>query len=561
MDNRRLIIFIIVSVGLMLGWEKLFPPKPAPVAVSANAATNVDTPSNTNVVSNSNIVDSSNVAPVAKEQAIDVKTDVLDLQLSTLGGDVREASLLKYGDYQDVNKPYKLMYQNDQRTFIAQTGLLGGNGKLPTHKNMFSSDATSYVLADNQDKLTVSLKSIPEAGDTSGVSVIKTYTFTRGSYVVNVAYQIVNNSDQALTNVSAYWRFLRDEEAPVGETKFAHTFTGPVYYNSDNKFNKIKFEDVNKNDLDVPATTKDGWIGFAEHYFTSLWVLNAYDYPEVCSNGVICHFNFKAVDDNKLASSGVLTDLPNIAPKTSYTIAVPMFVGPEQHSVISKVAPEVERTKDYGWVYIFATPLFWLLIHIFEFVKNWGLAIMGLTLAVKVALYPLTAHSYKSMARMKLMAPRLEELKKRFGDDKQGLQRAMMEMYKKEGVNPIGGCLPMILQIPVFIGLYWALLSSVELRQAHFLWIADLSRPDPYYILPTILGITMFAQTFLNPPAADPVQQKMMRIMPVAFSVMFFFFPAGLVVYWLVNNILSMAQQWYVNHHVVPKKFGHLMNK
>ncbi len=255
-----------------------------------------------------------------------------------------------------------------------------------------------------------------------------------------------------------------------------------------------------------------------------------------------------------LASAGVLTDLPLIKAHSSYSIAVPLFAGPEEYKALSISAPELERTKDYGWVYIFATPLFWLLVKLFNLLHNWGWAIIALTVVVKAILYPLTRAGYISMAKMKVLAPKMEALKKQYGDDKVKLQQAMMGLYKSEKVNPIGGCLPMILQIPVFIGLYWALLSSVELRQASFLWIQDLSLPDPYYILPSILALTMFLQTFISPPPSDPLQAKMMRIMPVAFSVMFFFFPAGLVVYWLVNNILSIAQQWYVNNHVTLRR-------
>jgi YidC/Oxa1 family membrane protein insertase len=294
-------------------------------------------------------------------------------------------------------------------------------------------------------------------------------------------------------------------------------------------------------------------VGFAEHYFTGLWLLNPYEHAPVCANGVQCRFNFKNVDGN-LASSGLMTDLPLIQAHSNYSIDVPMYAGPQEYHSLLAAAPELERTKDYGWVYIFATPLFWLLVHIFEFVKNWGWSIVLLTLSLKVVLYPLTRASYKSMARMKALTPKMAKLKEQYGDDKAKLQQATMAMYREEKVNPVGGCLPMLLQIPVFIGLYWALLGSVELRQAHFLWINDLSRPDPYYILPAVLAVTMFLQTFLNPPAADPVQAKMMRIMPLAFSIMFFFFPAGLVVYWLVNNVLSMAQQWYVNNHVAVDK-------
>ncbi len=548
MDTRRLILFVALSLGLMLAWEKIFPQKPTPAqtqSVSASADIPAATNSSTNVVSDGSF-------NLASDKTITVTTDLMKVNISTMGGDIREVDLLKYSDYDDTSKPYQLLLNQKNRVFIAQTGLISANQdlKLPTHKSLFSSDKDSYTLASGQDSVSVTLKA--DAGN--DIIIYKTYTFKRDSYVIDTSYQITNNSASVLNNVSAYWRFLRDEQAPSGETKFVHTFTGPVYYTTDAKFNAVKFDNLVKNDVDYPQNVNNGWIGFTEHYFTSLWLLNPYNHPAVCINGVACRFNLKTVDDGKLASAGLMTDLPAIQPHTSYSVSVPMYVGPQEYKAMATAAPELERTKDYGWVYIFATPLFWLLVHIYEYVKNWGWAIILLTVLVKVVLFPLTRASYKSMAKMKALAPRMEKLKAQYGDDKVKLQQAMMAMYREEKVNPVGGCLPMLLQIPVFIGLYWALLGSVELRQAHFLWISDLSRPDPYYILPVVLAGTMFLQTFLNPPAADPVQAKMMRIMPLAFSVMFFFFPAGLVVYWLVNNVLSMGQQWYVNTHVVTKK-------
>lgn len=548
MDTRRLILFVALSLGLMLAWEKIFPQKPTPAqtqSVSASADIPAATNSSTNVVSDGSF-------NLASDKTITVTTDLMKVNISTMGGDIREVDLLKYSDYDDTSKPYQLLLNQKNRVFIAQTGLISANQdlKLPTHKSLFSSDKDSYTLASGQDSVSVTLKA--DAGN--DIIIYKTYTFKRDSYVIDTSYQITNNSASVLNSVSAYWRFLRDEQAPSGETKFVHTFTGPVYYTTDAKFNAVKFDNLVKNDVDYPQNVNNGWIGFTEHYFTSLWLLNPYNHPAVCINGVACRFNLKTVDDGKLASAGLMTDLPAIQPHTSYSVSVPMYVGPQEYKAMATAAPELERTKDYGWVYIFATPLFWLLVHIYEYVKNWGWAIILLTVLVKVVLFPLTRASYKSMAKMKALAPRMEKLKAQYGDDKVKLQQAMMAMYREEKVNPVGGCLPMLLQIPVFIGLYWALLGSVELRQAHFLWISDLSRPDPYYILPVVLAGTMFLQTFLNPPAADPVQAKMMRIMPLAFSVMFFFFPAGLVVYWLVNNVLSMGQQWYVNTHVVTKK-------
>ncbi len=547
MDTRRLILFIVLSIGLMLGWQKLFPPKEAPVTTTQTAASSAPTAA---VASDNQLKDSG--SNLDADKVINVTTDLMKVQISTVGGDIRDLGLLKYSSYESSGEPYQILLNKNNRVFIAQTGLISSDSRLdlPTHKTVFKTTDYSYTMAPDQNSLTVSMTATTESG---GVVVIKSYTFKRCSYVVDVAYQIINNSANPLNNISAYWRFLRDEEPPLGETKFAHTFTGPVYYTSEAKFNTLKFENLNKNDVDYPQNVNNGWAGYTEHYFTTLWLMSPYDHPAVCSNGVQCRLTFKSVDGN-LASAGIMTDLPVINPHSNYNVDVPMYVGPQEHTAMAAAAPEIERVKDYGWVYIFATPLFWLLIQIFAIVKSWGWAIVLLTLLVKAVLYPLTRASYKSMAKMKALAPKMERLKEQYGDDKAKLQQATMAMYREEKVNPLGGCLPMLLQIPVFFGLYYALLASVELRQASFFWMSDLSRPDPYFILPALLTVVMFLQTFLNPPAGDPMQQKMMRIMPVAFGVMFFFFPAGLVVYYFVNNVLSVLQQWYVNKHVILKK-------
>ena len=548
MDSKRLVIFILISLGLLLVWDKYVVPKQTATATEV-ASSQTAAISSTEIPSTkSNNQISGDAAVLKNDKMITVTTDTLQAEISAIGGDLRSVNLIKHGSLKNIKQPFELLYNNNNKVFIAQTGLVNNIGIiLPTHNTVFTPDKYNYVLTPDQKKLTVSLKAIE-----SGIEVIKSYTFSRDSYTVDVNYQIINNTSLPLTGVSAYWRLLRDETAPDGETMFVHTFTGPAYYTSDAKFNTVKFSDVAKGDISYPDTTTNGWIGYIQHYFTAMWLLNAYNHNPVCANGVGCRLNFKQVGN--LASAGFLTDLPTIKPNSSYGVTVPLFIGPQDHKILTTTAPQLELTKDYGFVYIFATPLFWLLVKLYEFVKNWGWAIILLTVVVKMVLYPLTRASYISMAKMKALAPKLEALKAQCGDDRAKLQKSMMELYKSEKVNPIGGCLPMILQIPVFIGLYWALLSSVELRQASFLWVHDLSLPDPYYILPVILAITMFLQTYLNPPPTDPVQAKMMKIMPVAFSVMFFFFPAGLVLYWLVNNILSIAQQWYVNNHVTLRR-------
>jgi YidC/Oxa1 family membrane protein insertase len=546
MDSRRLIIFIIISIGLLLVWDRLFP-KPVPQqSVQLSSTTNISTqkPNDSGVSINND------------GKLITVTTDLVQAQISTVGGDIRELNLLKHGQEDNHHKSYSLFTHDDNRVYVVQTGLIDNGGvSLPTHTSNFTSEEYNYVLKPNSKDLSVVLKAV----ESNGIEIIKTFNFRRDSYVIDISYQIINNTANPLSNVSAYWRILRDDKTTGSQSKFVHTFTGAAYYSNENKFNKFSFSDIQKNDINYAETINNGWAGYIEHYFISMWLVNAYGYTPVCNNNVVCRLNIKPLDNN-INSVGLLTDLPVIKPHASYLIGVPLFAGPEEYNALLTAAPELQRTRDYGWVYIFATPLFWLLIKLYGLIQNWGWSIIALTVIVKLVLYPLTRASYISMAKMKALAPKIEKLKQQAGDDKVKLQRGMMELYRSEKVNPIGGCLPMVLQIPVFIGLYWALLSSVELRQAHFLWIKDLSLSDPYYILPAILALTMFLQTFMSPPPTDPVQAKMMRIMPVAFSVMFFFFPSGLVVYWLANNILSITQQWYVNKHVTLRHKNRLQN-
>lgn len=550
MDSRRLIVFVLLSVGLLFIWDKYFTPKTVNNLQNTNNSSIV-----TQRVSGENYINQDNkeISKNIVESIILVSTDLFQAKISTKGGDLIGLDLLDHGENNNPHVPFKLLSNNESGIYIVQTGLLAQNVNLPAPDALFSTKQLAYTLQGNQNILEVPL----EINLDNGIKIIKNYQFKRDSYVVVISYNIVNMSNNPLSFVSAYWRILRDDSTPSGQIKFTSTFTGPVYYNSDNKFNKISFSDLTKNNFNYPENINNGWVGMVQHYFATVWLMNAYGYKSVCDNGVSCRLNFKKTANN-LFSSGLITDLPVINKDSSYNISVPLFVGPQENQILTTTAPELTRVKDYGWVYIFATPLFTLLVKIYELLANWGWSIIVLTIIVKAVLYPLTRASYISMAKMKELAPKVDKLRKQYQDDKIKLQQAMMQLYKTEKVNPIGGCLPMLLQIPVFIGLYWALFSSVELRQASFLWIKDLSLPDPFYVLPILLAITMFLQTFMNPPPADPVQAKMMKIMPLAFSIMFFFFPAGLVIYWLVNNILSILQQWYVNKHVTLRKINRI---
>jgi YidC/Oxa1 family membrane protein insertase len=400
----------------------------------------------------------------------------------------------------------------------------------------------TYTLAPGKDTLEVRLK----ARDANGAEVVKRYTFKRGSYVIDVAYDVTNKSDKPIAPF-AYFQFLRDSNAPSEQaaqtSAFAGvtTFTGPAIYTEESKFHKVDFGDIAKGKQTHPKKAKDGWIGIIQHYFVSAWL------PK---EGTEREYFTSKVGDN-LYTAGVVTPVGQIAPGATASVDVPVYIGPQETETLEKTAPGLKLAVDYGWLYVLAAPLFWFLKWIHGIVGNWGWSIIILTIVIKMVFYPLNAKAGRSMAQMKVLAPKMEKLKQLYGDDRQKLNQAMMELYRTEKINPLGGCLPIVVQIPVFIALYWVLLASIELRHAPWLgWIHDLSAPDPYFILPVIYAISMFVQTKLNPQPADPVQARVMLIMPIMFSVFFLFFPAGLVLYWVVQNLLSILQQWHINRTI-----------
>jgi YidC/Oxa1 family membrane protein insertase len=445
---------------------------------------------------------------------------------------------LRQHSAKDKNKPFELMQQK-VGTYIAQSGLLG-NG-LPNHNTIFTSEANEYQLAEGQDTLEVRL----QATDEAGAKVVKVYKFHRGSYLIDIGYEIENDSKKPLES-SAYFQLVRDKTPPEGTTKFVPTYTGPAIYTEQEKFKKVNFEDVDKGKAKYPAKASDGWIGILQHYFVAAWLPQEKTEHE---------FYIKPLG-NDLYSVGVVVPVPTAAPGQTVRINVPLYAGPAKNS-LEKIAPGLGLTVDYGWLTILSVPLFWLLSFLEGWVHNWGIAIILLTVLIKLLFFPLSAASYRSMAKMRVVAPKLEKIKLQYGDDRERLHKAMMELYKTEKINPLGGCLPMLIQIPVFIALYWAILSSVELRYAPFYgWIDDLSAADPYYILPLIMGASMVLQGRLSPPPPDPMQAKVMKMMPVIFSVVFFFFPAGLVLYSIVNSSLSIAQQWIITRNLEANSKG-----
>lgn len=538
MDFQRVFLFLIFSFSLFLlwdGWQREQNPIPKIVSV---AATPVATPTLPNSSANSTRAANSATVDISKKTArtgdkVVVTTDFFHAEISTIGGDISRIELLKHFDTVDKSKPFVLFQQDAERTYMAQSGLLGLG--MPNHNTLFSSEDKRVSLKDGKDSLEVRMTSSID----SGAKVTKVFVFHRSSYLIDVSYQIENKGKENLDS-SAYFQLVRDDVEPIGGTMFVPTYTGTAIYTDLDKFVKLDFPDISKNKATVPKAADNGWAGILQHYFVSAWV------PK---QGVTREFYVKQLED-KLYSVGLILPIAAIEPGQTGQISVPLYVGPAKSSLDS-VTPGLGLAVDYGFLTVLAKPLFWLLEFINSQVNNWGFSIIILTILIKLVFFPLSAASYRSMAKMRVVAPKLAKIKEQFTNDREKLNRAMMDLYKTEKINPLGGCLPVLIQIPVFISLYWAILASVEMRYAPFFgWITDLSHADPYYVLPIIMGISMIIQGKLNPTPPDPIQAKMMQIMPVAFSVVFFFFPAGLVLYSVVNNVLSIAQQWYITRKI-----------
>ena len=460
-----------------------------------------------------------------------IKNDVLELEISTTGASVINAKLLKQLGID--KKPITLLQITPQNQYFVRSGLISATSNdLPNHTATFV--LSKNGRADNKNFISF----ISEKG---GVRLEKTYFLSDGSYVVEVEHRITQISTQGAANpLVLYSELVRDGTA-VSDSEFYSTFTGPALYTDKEKFTKIDFSDIEKNKANIPRQIpagEPGWIAMVQHYFASAWLPSDKTVRDVYVGKV----------EQNLYRIGLQTPLAPLAAGASHIEKTRLFIGPQEETLLEKIAPGFDLIKDYGYLTVIAKPIFWLLEQIHSYVANWGWAIVILTLLIKLLFFPLSAASYKSMARMKEVQPRLMTLREQLKGDPQKLNRAMMDLYKQEKINPLGGCLPVVVQIPVFIALYWVLLSSVEMRNAPWiLWINDLSAPDPYFILPVIMAVSMYVQVKLNPTPPDPLQAKIMMWMPIVFSVMFFFFPAGLVLYWVVNNILSIAQQWQIN--------------
>jgi YidC/Oxa1 family membrane protein insertase len=555
MFNQRMFYpLVLMFLGFLIweAWQKDYGPKPSlSVAGSATAPSAAGTSPTHAAESVPNkpllAADGSTAASVATtaetatgSQRVLVKTDVFELEIDTLGGDVRSARLPEYPVSLENKSPLPLLADRGADYFVVQSGFMPNSTVPgPTHFSVFNTTQTQYHLADGQNTLEVPLTW--DSGQ--GLRVTKTYVFTRGSYAIDVRHQVDNQTAQPWVG-ALYTQLLRAVASQ--SSMLMPTYTGGVIYTPDKKYEKIAFDDLDERAFDRTAAA--GWVAVMQHYFFAAWI------PQQGNN----YQFYGKVDENKRYQMGLAWPSITVAQGQSGKLEAKLYVGPKIQSVLKPISEGLELTVDYGVLTVIAKPLFWLLDFLHGLFGNWGVAIILLTLIVKALFFKLSEKSYRSMAGMRKLQPRMQAIKERYGDDKERFKTAMMQMYQEEKINPFGGCLPILVQMPVFLALYWVLLESVELRQAPFmLWIYDLSVADPYFVLPLLMGATMFLQQKLNPAPMDPVQQKVMMFMPVMFTVMFLMFPAGLVLYWVVNNSLSILQQWLIMRRVDgPKKVG-----
>ena len=557
-DIRRTILWVIFGFSMVLLWDKwqihngkkptFFP---SPQTVSAPAAADVkpadvSVPQPAAAASAGDVPGAANTAAqpaaaVTPRQDVIVGSDVMRLTFDSEGGTLKHSELLKYSDTVDDKKLMQVFEENAKRVYLGQTGLIGGN--FPTHKTPMTVMPGERELKDGQDSVQVRF----ESADQGGVKLVKTFTLKRGSYAVDVQHDVVNTGSTAV-NPQLYMQLVRDGNKPEHESTFYSTFTGPAVYTDAKKYHKVEFKDIESGKAEVDKASPNGFVAMVQHYFASAWLL---------ADGIQRDNFVRKVGDN-LYAVGMITPVGTVEPGQTKTVSSRLFSGPQIEPMLEKLSPGLELVKDYGWLTILAKPLYWLLSELHKFIGNWGWSIVALVVLLKIAFYWLNAKAYSSMAKMKAINPRIQEMRERLKDKPQQMQQEMMRIYREEKVNPMGGCLPIVIQIPVFRALYWVLQSSVEIRNAPWIgWIHDLSVPDPFFILPLLMTLSSLLQTALNPAPPDPMQAKMMWIMPLMFSVMFFFFPSGLVLYWLTNNILSIAQQWIINKRMgVPPQFN-----
>jgi len=544
-DMRRTILWVVFTMSLILLWDAwnqhngkptLLHPQGASQAAAANPAVRPMAGATPSAAATPTAAAAASAVPSEK---LTITTDVLKVTLDTQGGDVRRVELLKYADSDSASHDVVLMDDSGNHVYRAQTGFIpaAGGAALPSHFTVMQVAPGPRELADGAKELQVRL----ESPDVGGARLVKTYTFRRGEYTIGVRHELQNTGAVAL-KPQLYLQLLRDGTPPPGGSSFYSTFTGPAVYSDAKKFEKVDFKDIDKREpQDAPkhaTQANDGWVAMVQHYFVSAWLV---------ADGTAREFRSTKVGNN-LYSVALVQALGDVAPGSAATHEARLYVGPQEEYKLGALAPGLELVKDYGWLTVLSKPLFWLLNQLHGMLSNWGWSIIALVVLLKLAFYWLNASAYRSMAKMKAVNPRIMALRERHKDNPQQMQQEMMRIYREEKVNPLGGCLPIFVQMPVFIALYWVLLSSVEMRGAPWLgWITDLSVKDPLFILPVLMTLSSLLQVWLQPAPADPMQAKMMWLMPLMFSFMFFFFPSGLVLYWLVNNVLSIAQQWLIN--------------
>jgi YidC/Oxa1 family membrane protein insertase len=579
MDFRRTILMVVFAMSLLLLWERWLAHQGQPSMFGAPPATQTDkkgegkaeaapaggaavpaaaTPTPGAATGAAGAAVPAATAPSATPPAerVRIETDVFRGEIDPVGAALVRAELLKEkvapdwtaaglaalvtGKKPPADSNEVLLDNSKDRVYIARTGITAASGaRYPNHLTPFTLVSGPRTLEPGQDKLELRFEA-----EGNGLKVAKTYLFHRGRYDIEVRHEIVNTGTEPVAP-SVYLQLVRDGNKPAGDSSMYATFTGPAVYTDSRKFQKVSFDNIAKGKTDIPAEAKDGWIGIIQHYFATAWVP-----PQ----GAPRELRTAQEGPNLYSVSSVLP-LAALAPGQTVTHEAKLWVGPQDQAALAKLAPGLELVVDYGWLTMIAKPLYWLLSFLHGLVGNWGWAIVLLTVIVKVAFYPLSAASYKSMAKMKDLAPRVAKLREQYGNDRNKLNAAMMEIYKNEKINPLGGCLPILVQIPVFIALYWVLLASVEIRnQPWILWVKDLATPDPWFILPAIMVATMVLQMRLSPPPPDPMQAKVMKFMPYIFGAMMFLFPSGLVLYWTVNNLLSIAQQWWVTKQIEKAK-------
>ncbi len=555
-DLRRTLLWSVFAVSLLMLWDgwlrhtgqaSLFTPAATASAsapalgASGTALPQASTALGTAAATPAALPGSASAgAPAAQGELIKVRSDVLELTFDTLGGSVVKAELLKHREQDDPTRNMVILNQTPQHIYLAQSGLVGqaGGAALPTHKTLFVPVAGERVLADGAADVIFKLESVP----VDGVKLVKTFTLHRGAYAIDVKQDVVNDSAVTI-KPQLYVQIERDGTPPAAPSGPAfmggpQAYTGMAIYSAKGKYQKIDFQHIEENKAEFEKRDDNGWVAMVQHHFATAWLEN---------QALPREFFVQKVDTN-LYASGMLFPLGDVAAGQTKSLDAQLFVGPQEESRLSELAPGLELVKDYGWTTILAKPLYWLLKHLHGILGNWGWSIVSLVVLLKAAFYWLNASAYRSMAKMKALNPRIQTMRESLKDDPQKMQQEMLKIYREEKVNPIGGCLPILIQIPVFIALYSVLSSSVEIRNAPWIgWITDLSVKDPFFVLPALMTASTMLQTWLNPTPPDPIQAKMMWIMPLLFSVMFFFFPAGLVLYWLTNNLLSIAQQWMIN--------------